>query len=304
MAITAMGLGTKSLEGNYNLDPQRQFWGWLTPFIHPDERGTDSSHHERGYFSGFNCTQTSPAGLSIQIGGGSAADSALLVLDHGNCVLLSTDGEPEVVTIPTAPASGARIDAVVSYVDKSTPNPDTETPGTPEYVHTIVVSGPAASSPSAPTDADIVAALPSGASGKYYRWCDVRVGADATTITDSDITDRKPASPNVYWTNTEIEQIASDEINSRVPGLIVARAPYVATATVSGTNPNGGPYRITAPAPRSGYKFLCWVIFITVGYTANWYPDDVTSARPLLYCAADRGGSGSIIGQALYVPIS
>lgn len=200
MAITAMGLGNKAAPEGANLDPQRQFWSWLEPFVNPDDKGADSGHHERGYFSGFACTQTDPAGMSIKIGGGSTADSALLVLTDGRCVLLSTNGEPEVVTIPTAPATGSRIDAVVSYIDTTSPTPETETPGTPEYVHTIVVRGTASSNPSAPTDSQIVGALPAGANSKYYRWCDVKVAAGQTVITNSNITDKKPALPNIYWT--------------------------------------------------------------------------------------------------------
>lgn len=211
MAITAMGLGTKAAPEGANLDPQRQFWSWLTPFMNPDDRTADSYHHQRAYFSGFACTQTEPAGMTIQIGGTAEADSAVLFIADGDktkAVLLSTDGEPEVVTIPTAPASGSRIDAVVSYIDTTSPDPEGETPGTPEYIKTIVVSGTAASSPSAPTDNQIVAALPAGANSKYYRWCDVKVAQRQTTITNSNITDKKPASPNVYWTASEIEDVA------------------------------------------------------------------------------------------------
>lgn len=198
MAITAMGLGTKAAPEGVNLDPQREFWSWLEPFVNPADKGADNAHHERGYFSGFACTQTDPAGMSIKIGGGSIADSAMLVLTDGRCVLLSTNGEPELVTIPTAPATGSRIDAVVSYIDTTSPVTDSETPGTPEYVHTIVVPGTASSNPSAPTDDQIVAALPAGANSKYYRWCDVGVAASQTVITNSDIIDRNPESPNVY----------------------------------------------------------------------------------------------------------
>lgn len=207
MALTALGLGTKGAPANTNLDPQRQFWSWLSTFKNPDELG-DSGHHERAYFSGFACTQTSPSGMSIQIGGGDDVDSAAIFISSDRAVLLSTDGTPETVTIPTAPASGSRIDAIVSYIDTTSPDPGSETPGTPEYVHTIVVSGTAASSPSAPTDSQIVSALPAGANSKYYRWCDVRVAASQTVITNSNITDRKPASPNVYWTTSEINSLA------------------------------------------------------------------------------------------------
>ena len=217
MAITAMGLGTKAAPEGANLDPQRQFWSWLTPFVHPDEKSADSYHHQRGYFSGFACTQTEPAGMSIQIGGGSSTDSALLVLSKGECVLLSTDGEPEVVTIPTAPATGSRIDAVVSYIDTTSADPEAETPGTPEYVKTIVVSGTAASSPSAPTDAQIVSELPAVANGKYYRWCDVRVAQSQTVITNSNITDKKPDTPELYWTQADINSLALAQARTVAP---------------------------------------------------------------------------------------
>ena len=201
--ITALGLGTKQAPDNVNLDPQRQFWSWLSTFKNPNELG-DSGHHERAYFSGFACTQTTPAGMSIQIGGGDEVDSAAIFISSDRAVLLSTDGTPQKVTIPTAPASGSRIDAVISYIDTSSPSAGNETPGTPEYVHTIVVSGTASGSPSAPTDSQIVSALPAGANAKYYRWCDVRVAQGATTITNSNITDKKPASPNVYFTASDV----------------------------------------------------------------------------------------------------
>lgn len=218
MALTALGLGTKGAPANTNLDPQKQFWSWLSTFKNPDESG-DSGHHERAYFSGFACTQTSPAGMSIQIGGGDEVDSAAIFISSDRAVLLSTDGEPQKVTIPTAPASGSRIDAVVSYIDTSSASADDETPGTPEYVHTIVVSGTASGSPSAPTDAQIVSALPAGANAKYYRWCDVKVAQGATTITNSNITDKKPASPNVYWTTSDIQDAAESALQISASSL-------------------------------------------------------------------------------------
>ena len=294
MAITALGLGTKQAPENVNLDPQRQFWSWLTPFVHPDEKSADSYHHQRGYFSGFACTQTEPAGMSIQIGGGSSTDSALLVLSEGKCVLLSTDGEPEVVTIPTAPASGSRIDAVVSYIDTTSADPEAETPGTPEYVKTIVVSGTAASSPSAPTDAQIVSALPAGANAKYYRWCDVRVAQGATTITNSNITDKKPDAPNVYWTTSDVQEITDEQI--------VAKAPYVASVSVNASATSTP--SITAPGARSGFKFLCWVMLATSGFVGAFYPENPTSATTTCYGVSTGGGSGKLNAYALYVPIS
>lgn len=212
MAITALGLGTKGAPANTNLDPQRQFWSWLKLWRSPDETG-DSFHHERGWISGFGTTQTDPAGMSVQIGGTNTIDCAQLWVRDANGktmpVLLSTDGNPEVVNIPTAPASGSRIDTIVIYIDKTSPAPETETPGTPEYVHTLVVSGTASSSPSAPTDAQIVSALPAGANERYYPVAQVRVTASQTVITNSNITNLNPASPNLYWTASDIKDIAA-----------------------------------------------------------------------------------------------
>ena len=95
---------------------------------------------------------------------------------------------------------------------------------------------------------------------------------------------------------TEIQEVADSRINTK--------APYVATVRKTGTNPNGGPYRINAPAARSGYKFLCWANITTEGYAAAWNTDNPDNPNPQLYCAADRGGSGTIVAQALYVPTS
>lgn len=218
--ITALGIGTKQAPDNVNLDPQRQFWSWLMAFRNYNDPNYVGTASQCVYFNGFRCRQNDPAGMSVLIGGEPETDSAALDLPGGRMVLLSTDGTPETVTIPTAPASGSRIDAIVSYIDTTSADPEAETPGTPEYVHTIVVSGTAASSPSAPTTEQIVSALPAGAGGQFYRWCDVRVAQGATTITNSNITDKKPASPKLYWTNQQIKDIADSSAQTAV-------APYV-----------------------------------------------------------------------------
>ena len=197
MAIIAMGLGTKQAPENVNLDPQVQFWSWLYAYQEPSPSNT--VNWAGGYIKGFPITQTTPAGMSVQIGvlpsGGN--DCAILEYAKRKMTLLSTDGTPQVVTIPTAPASGSRIDSIVSYVDVASPDPESETPGTPEYVKTVVVSGTAASSPTAPTKEQIQSALPPTVEN-WYHWADVKVAADQTVINNSNITDRKPKSPNLY----------------------------------------------------------------------------------------------------------
>ena len=197
MALTALGLGTKQAPDNVNLDPQSQFWSWLYAFQEP--RASNSVNWAGGYIKGFPITQTDPAGMSVQIGvpASGGADCAVFEYAQRKMTVLSTDGTPQVVTIPTAPTSGSRIDSIVSYIDTTSADPETETPGTPEYVKTVVVSGTASSSPTAPNKQQIQAALPPTVEN-WYHWADVKVAANQTTITNSNITDRKPARPNIY----------------------------------------------------------------------------------------------------------
>lgn len=197
MAITAMGIGTKQAPTNVNLDPQSQFWSWLYAFKNAKQIGTTA--YRNGLFAGFTVTQNDPSGMSVLIGADDPVNSAVLEYAAGKMALLSTDGTPQTVNIPTAPASGSRIDSIVSYIDTSQADPETETPGTPEYVKTVVVSGTAASSPTAPTKEQIQSALPPTVEN-WYHWCDVKVAQSQTVITNSNITDRKPTSPNVYYT--------------------------------------------------------------------------------------------------------
>lgn len=222
MAITAMGLGTKGAPANTNLDPQNQFWSWLYAFKNAQHIGTTA--YRNGLFAGFSTTQNSPAGMSVLVGANTTANSAVLEYAGGKMALLSTDGTPQVVTIPTAPTSGSRIDSIVSYIDVTNPEPDSETPGTPEYVKTVVVSGTAASSPTAPTKAQIQSALPPTVEN-WYHWADVRVGANQTTITNSNITDRKPTPPNLYWTTSSIWSAIQSQVKSAAESAVKRLAP-------------------------------------------------------------------------------
>ena len=209
MAITAMGIGTKTAPADVNLDPQSQFWSFLTAFV--SGAGTDSDHSARAYFSGFRVRQNDPVGMSVLVGGedGTIDSAAFKQSNTGAIVLLSTDGTPQEVTIATAPASGSRIDAIVSYIDKTNADASKETAGTPQYVKTVAVQGTAAASnPVAPTNDEITAALPTGVGG-FYRWADVKVGQGVINITDDNVSDAKPASPNVYLTN-QVNQNKND----------------------------------------------------------------------------------------------
>ena len=186
MAITAMGLGTKSLEGNYNLDPQDQFWSWL--------RGMAKDHTKGTIFSGFAVEPTDPAGMSVQVGGHALTpDSAVYYGDgtDGNFfsrhnVLLSSDGVPTKVELSGANTSGFTIYYIVSYVmPASSVAASSQTAGTPELVKTMAVTG---ASYGAPTASEIEAAKMSGAEPGYIIWGQVSISEKTTTVTSSNIT--------------------------------------------------------------------------------------------------------------------
>ena len=186
MAITAMGLGSKSLSGDYNLDPQDQFWSWL--------HGMAKDHTKGTIFSGFKVEPTDPAGMSVQVGGHALTpDSAVYYGDgtDGNFfsrhnVLLSSDGVPTKVELSGANTSGFTIYYIVSYVmPASSVAASSQTAGTPELVKTIAVTG---ASYGAPTESEIEAAKESGAEPGYIIWGQVIISEKTTTVTSSDIT--------------------------------------------------------------------------------------------------------------------
>ena len=181
-----MGLGSKSLSGDYNLDPQDQFWSWL--------HGMAKDHTKGTIFSGFKVEPTDPAGMSVQVGGHALTpDSAVYYGDgtDGNFfsrhnVLFSSDGVPTKVELSGANTSGFTIYYIVSYVmPASSVAASSQTAGTPELVKTIAVTG---ASYGAPTASEIEAAKVSGAEPGYIIWGQVIISEKTTTVTSSDIT--------------------------------------------------------------------------------------------------------------------
>lgn len=186
MAITAMGLGSKSLSGDYNLDPQDQFWSWL--------HGMAKDHSKGTIFSGFKVEPTDPAGMSVQVGGHALTpDSAVYYGDgtDGNFfsrhnVLFSSDGVPTKVELSGASTSGSTTYYIVSYVmPASSVAASSQTAGTPELVKTMAVTG---ASYGAPTASEIEAAKASGAEPGYIIWGQVSISEKTTTVTNSNIT--------------------------------------------------------------------------------------------------------------------
>lgn len=147
--------------------------------------------YSRGIISGWACSPKS--GMTVQIGGnGSDRDAAVAEDNAGNKTSINNiSGSPIDVTIPAAPATNNRIDLIVAYADNP-PSGTSTVVDNPAACGIIVVSGTAASSPTAPTNAAIRSAITAdGASGStayYVILAQIRVGTGVTTIGSGVIT--------------------------------------------------------------------------------------------------------------------
>lgn len=151
----------------------------------------DLTIYSRGILSGWGCSPKS--GMTVQIGGnGSDRDAAVAEDNAGNKTSINNiSGSPIDVTIPAAPATNNRIDLIVAYADNP-PSGTSTVVDNPAACGIIVVSGTAASNPTAPTDATIRSAITAdGASGStayYVILAQIRVGTGVTTIGSGVIT--------------------------------------------------------------------------------------------------------------------
>lgn len=259
MAITAMGLGTKSLEGNYNLDPQDQFWSWL--------RGMAKDHTKGTIFSGFAVEPTDPAGLSVQVGGHSLTPDSAVYYGTGKSgdffsehnVLLSSDGVPTKVELSGASTSGTTTYYIVSYVmPASSVAASSQTAGTPELVKTMAVTG---ASYGAPTASEIEAAKASGAEPGYIIWGQVVAPKGATTITANNITQANDMSGGNMRNTRGLLYDDSLTFNGNAAASSVQFTQSGATITT-----------ISLPAGRVRFgMFFCNVI-LTSGNSNYYYP--------------------------------
>jgi microcystin-dependent protein len=94
----------------------------------------------------------------------------------------------EAVTITTPDPSNPRITSIVLYVDKGAVT-SASPPNNPGISKLKAVNGTASGSPTAPSGATIQSSVGSG--NPYIKLADVLVGAGATQVTNSDITDTR-----------------------------------------------------------------------------------------------------------------
>lgn len=173
----------------------------------------DLTIYSRGILSGWACSPKS--GMTVQIGGnGSDRDAAVAEDNAGNKTSINNiSGSPIDVTIPAAPATNNRIDLIVAYADNP-PSGTSTVVDNPAACGIIVVSGTAASSPTAPTNATIRSAITAdGASGStayYVILAQIRVGTGVTTIGSGVITQGDVVISNAQLADSSV---TSDKID-------------------------------------------------------------------------------------------
>ena len=162
-----------------------------------------------GVLSGWVCSPKS--GMTVSLGGdGSTRDVAIAEDNAGNKTSINNiSGQPIDVTIPSAPATGNRIDLIVAYVENP-PQGDPAQVDNFQACGLITVSGTAANSPVAPGDGAIRSAITAdgatGATAYYVVLAEITVGTGVTTIGSGVITQGASA------------QVSSDKIDFATSG--------------------------------------------------------------------------------------
>lgn len=174
-----------------------------------------------GATSGFYVTPTSPAGMSVQVGGAvGVIDSALVRSASGITFPVgNVTGTPITLTVPAAPSTNSRIDSVVLYVDTSVTA--TATDGA-NAVGMEIVSGTSASSPVPPTDQQIRSAIQDGASIAYTVLANITVSSSTSTITASNISQANRAQ--LAADKIDLTTLESEDFRSKVTFNIAAPA--------------------------------------------------------------------------------
>lgn len=173
----------------------------------------------RGVLSGWGCVPKT--GLIVELGGdGEHRDVAIAEDNVGNKTTVNNISQaPVEVTMPAAPATNSRVDAIVAYIESS-PSADGETDNY-TAVNLLVVPGTAAATPTMPNDSDIRTAITAdGASGStayYVVLATVTIPNGTTDIDATMIT----AGPSAGIGSSQIEDgsVSADKIDfTTMPG--------------------------------------------------------------------------------------
>lgn len=151
----------------------------------PNALNDIASAFTSGIVSGWTCAPKT--GMTVQLGGSASVRDVAIAEDNANNKLTinNRSGAPVEVTLDGAPATNNRVDAIVAYVDNPSTGDGTTTDN-PSACGIIAVKGTVAATPSAPTEAQIRAAITTdGATGGiayYVVLATILVGTNVTTI--------------------------------------------------------------------------------------------------------------------------
>lgn len=187
--------------------------GRTTPNAFNDILGTFT----RGLVSGWACTPKS--GMTVQLGGdGSTRDVAIAEDNAGNKTTINNrTATPVEITLAGAPATGNRIDSIVAYVDSGQSGQGATDVDFPSITGIIAVSGTAAGTPTAPTEAQIRSAITNdgadGASSFYVVLANITVGQGVTTIGSGVISAGTPAQ--MWAGHLQDRTVGSDKLTDQ-----------------------------------------------------------------------------------------
>lgn len=169
----------------------------------------------RGLVSGWACTPKS--GMTVKLGGdGSTRDVAIAEDNAGNKTTINNrTATPVEITLAGAPATGNRIDSIVAYVDSGQSGQGATDVDFPSITGIIAVSGTAAGTPTAPTEAQIRSAITNdgadGAGSFYVVLANITVGQGVTTIGSGVISAGTPAQ--MSGANIANASVGADKLN-------------------------------------------------------------------------------------------
>lgn len=227
--------------------------------------------YSKGILSGWACEPSS--GLTVILGGdGNTRDVAIAEDNAGNKTTINNiSGSPVSVTIGSAPNNNSRIDSIVAYVN----NPPTGTStATDNYgaCGLIVVAGTVSSTPSAPSESAIRAAITAdGASGTtayYVVLANITISSGTTDLTSDNIVQDSKAqigANNIDFTTLSLVpgELIQDYGNKTNGQTFVApnqACIFTAECVVTATQGGCRIYRV-----RDGGNILCAGIPFTNG---------------------------------------
>lgn len=256
----------------------------------------------KGVVSGWNCTPKS--GMTVSVGGdGSTRDVAIAEDNAGNKTSINNiSGQPIDVTIPSAPATGNRIDLIVAYVENP-PQGDPAQVDNFQACGLITVRGTAASVPTAPNDTTIRNAITSdgatGATAYYVEVARVRVGTGVTTIGSGVITQGAKVQSQAEIADASVTQgkidFSSFKANAPVslgwsgtntksytaPGFGIVMIQTAVTAGKSVSVSLNGTDVAYASAPGSSYTWIPITVLVTAGDVVKATSSDGGSAAQI-----------------------